>query len=284
MTMRGTLVFATLAMALAACNQQPAGEPVIRTEIGEPGELVEPEVIPRAAEVEDLAVPAPAVDSSCTSVRFEDVPLTHCVADPDNHTIRTALAPVRGQPYGSLSALAEAFDPQQVAFAVNAGAYGDNLRPLGYYVEDSERLAELSRGDGQGNFFLRPNGVFFGSDGAWRILTTEQFYSTVSDRPQFGTQSGPMLVIDGELHPEIAENGPSRAIRNGVGLDSGGKAHFVKSEEPLSFGQLARFYRDELGVANALFLNSNVSVLWDPANDRLDRRGNLGPFLVVEIK
>ncbi len=278
--MTRSLTLLILLAFTAACEQQPAGEPVIRTEIGEPGPLPDPEIIPQEEEV----ATAPSVASACTSVSFEDVPLTHCVAAPSDHTIRTALGPSGGQPYGSLRALADAFDEASVAFAVNAGMYGDDLRPIGYYVENGERLSELNRADGPGNFHLKPNGVFFGTDGSWQVLTADRFYATVTQRPEFGTQSGPMLVIDGELHPSIAENGPSRAIRNGVGIDSEGTAHFVRSEEPLSFGQLARFYRDELDVDDALFLDGNVSVLWDPATDRLDPRRNLGPFLVVENK
>lgn len=91
-----------------------------------------------------------------------------------------------------------------------------------------------------------------------------------------------MLVIDGKLHPEIAENGPSKAIRNGVGVGTDGRAHFVIANAPLSFGVLARFYRDELKVPNALFLDGNVSALWDPATDRMDAGAALGPLIVVE--
>jgi len=276
--MRTAWIPIALCIGLAACKPPEGGEPVLRTEIGEPGEIVEPELLPEEA---DQAPAVASVASACSDVSFEDVPLTHCVADPADHRIRTALGPDGGQPYGSLEALSGAFDADDVAFAVNAGMYGDDLRPIGYYVEGGERLQELNRNDGPGNFHLKPNGVFFGSNGSWRVLTADQFYSTVRDRPQFGTQSGPMLVIDGELHPEIAENGPSRAIRNGIGVGSDGKAHFVRSEAPLSFGQLARFYRDELGVPNALFLDGNVSVLWDPASGRRDTRSSLGPFLVI---
>jgi len=102
----------------------------------------------------------------------------------------------------------------------------------------------------------------------------------VGDRPEFGTQSGPLLLIDGKLHPEIQDNGPSRAIRNGVGVDSAGKAHFVISDAPVSFGQLARYFRDEVKVANALYLDGQVSSLWDPASGRLDK-ARVGPIIVV---
>lgn len=274
--MKQKLLLAITFFALAGCNEQPAGEPIVRAELGEiAGEEVAETSAGVGSETEQ-----PAVASACRSVTFERVPLTHCTADPAEHRITTRLGQTASGPYRSLSAFAETVDKRSIAFAMNAGMYGDDGSPIGYYVEDGDRLSELNRADGPGNFHMKPNGVFFGTGGTWRILTADQFFSSVRDRPQFGTQSGPMLVIDGELHPDIQDNGPSRAVRNGVGVSDDGKAHFVISNTTLSFGQLARFYRDELKVKNALFLDGNVSSLWDPASDRLDR-GVIGPIIAV---
>jgi len=241
----------------------------------------------------ETAAPAPAATpsptladapSACRAVVFEEVALTHCVADPAQHRIGLANLGAGKQPYGSLPAFAAARDAGGIAFAMNGGAYGDDLKALGYYVEGGERLREFNRGDAPegntSNFFMKPNGVFFGSGGTWRVLSTDAFYASVSDRPEFGTQSGPMLVIEGKLHPEIKDNGPSRAIRNGVGVDAVGKAHFVIADAPVSFGQLARYFRDELKTPNALYLDGKVSALWDPARGRLDAARN-GPIIVV---
>ncbi len=275
--MKRILIFGTAMLALSACNEQPAGEPIVRTELGQPtagGEVVE---APDANATPD----EPAIASACSAVEFEAVSLTHCIADPTEHRITTRLGQAGSGPFRSLSAFAETVDKSTIAFAMNAGMYGDDAKPIGYYVENGDRQKELNRADGPGNFHMKPNGVFFGTGNTWRVLSADRFYSTVRDRPRFGTQSGPMLVIDGELHPDIQDNGPSRAVRNGVGVSDDGKAHFVISNTALSFGQLARFYRDELKVKNALFLDGNVSSLWDPASGRLDR-GVIGPMIVVE--
>lgn len=263
---RAALIGVTL--ALTACGDPKAGEPVIRTEIGKGSE--------------EIAAARKAL-SPCEHVTFEDVALIHCVADPKKHRIHTALNGAEGQPYRSLSAYAKSLgdDAVNIAFAMNGGMYDGAGEPIGYYVEDSERLQELNRNDGPGNFHLKPNGVFYGTDGKWEIRTADDFYHSVGDRPQFGTQSGPMLVIGGKLHPEIQDDGPSTAIRNGVGVDKQGRAHFVISDAPLSFGQLARYFRDELETPNALFLDGNVSELWDPLAERLDTGVSIGPLLVV---
>ena len=261
-----------VALTLAACDAQPEGKPVLRTEIG-------------SGVAEETDTP-PVRDSACRKVTFENASLTHCVADPARHRIAMDLGPDDGAPYRSLANLSagRGTDAPLVAFAVNGGMFDGEGKPIGYYVEGGDRQKELSRSDGPGNFHMKPNGVFYGTGGKWRVRTSEDFYSNVGDRPQFGTQSGPMLVVDGKLHPEISEDGPSKATRNGVGVDAQGRAHFVISNEPISFGKIARYYRDEIETPNALFLDGNVSALWDPASDRLDIGAPLGPLIVVEMK
>jgi uncharacterized protein YigE (DUF2233 family) len=213
-------------------------------------------------------------------VVFEDVPLTHCTADPAQNRIAMANLGADKQPFGSLSAFAVSVDPATIAFAMNGGMYGDDLKAIGYYVENGERLKELNRADGEGNFFMKPNGVFFGTGGKWQVLGSNTFFNTVGERPDFGTQSGPLLLVEGKLHPEIQDNGPSKAIRNGVGVSADGKAHFVISGAPVSFGQLARYFRDDVKVTEALYLDGAVSSLWDPARGRMDK-GRVGPIIVV---
>lgn len=221
----------------------------------------------------------------CIGASFEGTPLTHCIADPKRHTIRMVLGP-EGKPYRSLSELAVGLGDKAgtVAFAMNGGMFDAAGLPIGYYVEDGKRRHALNRNEGWGNFHLQPNGVFFGSGGRWQVRTSADFAAKVAKRPQFGTQSGPMLVIAGKLHPRITEDGPSQKLRNAVGVDKQGRAHFVISEAPISFGKLARYFRDELHTPNALFLDGSVSSLWDPRMHRVDGGPPLGPLIVVEKK
>ena len=276
---RSLIILALAAGSLVACEQQPEGEPVARADIGRsnsPGTAADTPA--------DDAQPtiASQVESACRSVIFENTSLTHCLAVPTRHRIATDLAGADGANYRSLSAFAGGRDAETVAFAMNAGMFDDEGDPIGYFVEDSERLKTLNTEEGEGNFHLDPNGVFFGSGETWEVRTTDDFLANVADRPEFGTQSGPMLVIDGELHPEISTDGESRLIRNSVGIDAQGRAHFVISNAPISFGKLARFYRDELSVSDALYLDGTVSALWNPATGRLDTGAAIGPLIVVE--
>ena len=272
------LAFLTLPLILlAACEPAPQGEPVTRTRIdGQPGASAPTPV--------ETASGTTQVESACRSIIFENTPLTHCLASPGRHRISMDLAPAGEAPYRSLTAYSRAHSASSTAFAMNAGMFDEAGKPIGYYVEDGERLQELSTGAGEGNFYMKPNGVFFGSGDSWEVRTTEDFLANVRERPQFGTQSGPMLVIDGKLHPELSHDGESKTQRNGVGIDEKGRAHFVISNAPISFGKLARFFRDQLDVKNALYLDGSVSALWNPATDRLDTGAPIGPIVVVEKK
>lgn len=224
--------------------------------------------------------------SICEPLVFEQTPFTHCTAQPQRHFIGTDLAP-EGEttPYRSLDNYRRDSGKaaKDVVLVMNGGMFDGEGMPIGYYVEDGRRLVVLNQNDGPGNFHMMPNGVFFGetADGPWHVWDTDRFAENVEGRPNFATQSGPMLVINGELHPRIDPDGISRKTRNAVGVDDAGRAHFIISEAPVSFGKLARLYRDVLRVENAVFLDGSVSQIWDPANARMDRGPQIGPLLVV---
>ncbi len=74
-------------------------------------------------------------------------------------------------------------------------------------------------------------------------METSQFLKR-NPRPEIATQSGPMLVINGQLHPKFSEDGQSRKIRNGVGVLDGDTVFFALSEGAVSFADFARLFRD----------------------------------------
>lgn len=172
-------------------------------------------------------------------------------------------------------------DRTRVRFAMNAGMFNDAGAPIGLYVSEGHEQHVLVLTDGPGNFHLKPNGVFWqGEDGSVHVDTSENYALRLAPA-RWATQSGPMLVINGEIHPRIADNGPSRYVRNGVGVRDGHTAFFVISSGAVSFGRFARFFRDRLRCRNALFLDGAVSSLWSPSIGRDDDDHRLGPMVVV---
>lgn len=230
--------------------------------------------------------PSPEPDelgSACEAVTFEGARFTVCTADPGRHEIRLVVAGADSLPVREFERLAAALGPDasRLSFAVNAGMFEEDGSPVGLAIGNGERRHKLNRRDAGGNFHLKPNGVVFGdANGPWRVLATDA-YAAGTRTPDFATQSGPMLVINGALHPRFDENGTSLHIRNGVGVDEAGRAHFAISEEAVSFGRFARLFRDRLHCPNALFLDGSVSRLWDAHGGRQDVGARVGPLLAV---
>ncbi|MDP4024738.1 phosphodiester glycosidase family protein [Methylobacterium sp. NEAU 140] len=219
----------------------------------------------------------------CRAVQAEGESYTVCTLDLRRQRLRLFWRGADGLPYGSLGALAQA-EGTGLSFAMNAGMYDKDQAPVGLYVEGGRELKGLSTADGPGNFHLKPNGVFWVKGERAGVLDTAH-YQRAKVRPDFATQSGPMLVIDGQIHPKISADGPSQKIRNGVGVrDDGRTAVFAISERPVTFGAFARLFKDALGCRNALFLDGSVSSLYAPNLDRSDISRPLGPLVGAKAR
>jgi len=172
---------------------------------------------------------------------------------------------------------------RQLVFAMNAGMYHADFSPVGLLVQEGQEVAPLNLAAGTGNFFLKPNGVFLVSDeGRPRVVESSEYAALPKDGVRLATQSGPLLLRRGVVHPAFIPDSDSRKIRNGVGV-SGHTAIFVISEQPVNFYEFARYFRDVLHVRDALYLDGTVSALHSPALGRSDFTRELGPILGVAV-
>jgi uncharacterized protein YigE (DUF2233 family) len=224
---------------------------------------------------------AQAGASACEVIIFEGSRFTACRYRRGEDRIELILD-AENQPIRSFASLQRFLGDRAdtLRFAMNAGMFDESGKPIGLYVEHGRERRALNRRDGPGNFHLMPNGVFtIDNVGQVAVVRSDAYRA----RPEivFATQSGPMMVIDGALHPRISDNGASLNIRNGVGVSAPDTAWFAISEEPVSFGRFARFFRDRLGCPNALFLDGTVSSLWDRPAERQDPNPALGPMVMV---
>ena len=217
--------------------------------------------------------------SACATRLFEGSRFTVCELEGGKVEIRTS-GP--DGPYRTFAALQASLKQRSdsVAFAMNAGMFDEQGNAIGLLVEDGKQLRAINRRKGDGNFHLMPNGVFLARKNGKAEVVKSANYAPAEDI-KFATQSGPMLVIDGKLHPAFDRDGTSRHFRNGVGIAPNGTPVFVISADPVSFGKFARFYRDGVKAKNALFFDGAVSSLWDPAAHRMDSHAPLGPMVVV---
>ncbi|MFZ1989527.1 MAG: phosphodiester glycosidase family protein [Alphaproteobacteria bacterium] len=226
------------------------------------------------------AVPAQA---ACSERRFEGDGFIVCPYEPAHQELRLVSKSPAGDYVRTFAALDAALgkDAPRVAFAMNAGMFEEDGAPVGFYVQNGEEQHRLVTNSGTGNFYLKPNGVFFvDGSGIPHVATTES-YAAREATPQWATQSGPMLVSGNALNPHFQDDGPSHYVRNGVGVAGDGETTFAISEAPVSFGKFARLFRDALHCPNALYFDGNVSSLWAPSLGREDHGRALGPMVVV---
>jgi uncharacterized protein YigE (DUF2233 family) len=169
-----------------------------------------------------------------------------------------------GTAYGSIHKLREALEAEgkELIFAVNGGIYSKDFTPLGLYIESGKRYYRLTRGEGGGNFFLLPNGVFYVTAQGARVVETGDFKP--QGRVINAVQSGPILVTKGSIHPRFIPGYHSKHIRNGVGVDREGRVVFAISNEPVNFHDFGTLFKDALDCPNALYLDGSISEMYAP--------------------
>lgn len=162
-----------------------------------------------------------------------------------------------------------------VQFAMNAGMYDDKYNPIGYTVIDGKTYHNLNLKQGGGNFHLMPNGVFWWDNHGYHVTESQAMATLLKTgtKPRFATQSGPMLVINGKIHPSFDPNSTSYKMRNGVGVCRDGTVKFVISDVPINFYQFAEVFKTQLQCDNALFLDGGrASALYSQDLKRHDKK------------
>lgn len=234
------------------------------------------------------SVPAFA-DGPCRSEAFAGSRYTVCSFDLAKSDLRLFWRDDGGRPFRSFSSLAAAVeaDGGALTFAMNAGMFQTDFTPMGLHVENGQELRPANVSDAPSasgsvpNFYKKPNGVFYIAGDNAGVMSTERFMA-VAPKPDYATQSGPMLVMDGEFHPALIEGSRDRTRRTGVGVSYSGIVHFTISEGRVNFLDFARFFRDFLGCQNALFLDGGRGTgLYSPELGRNDRswHGGFGPII-----
>lgn len=187
----------------------------------------------------------------------------------------------RGKPYGSIANLLVGLSQQKkgVVFAMNGGMYMQDQTPLGLYIERGQTLQLLNTKNANGNFYLKPNGVFYLTDSNKAVVCkTENFKANKHIR--YATQSGPMLLIDGAVHPAFKQGSTNVNVRNGVGVLPDGKVVFAMSKTAVNFYDFAMYFKN-LGCSNALYLDGFVSRMYLPEENWVEKDGNFGVIIAV---
>ncbi len=170
-------------------------------------------------------------------------------------------------------------DKKNLVFATNGGMYNQNNSPQGLYIENNKILSSLDTLSGNGNFYLKPNGIFYITQNKFPIICNTNNF-TNDGNIKFATQSGPMLVIDGKIHPAFIKGSTSVNIRNGVGILPDNSILFAMSKKEISFYDFANYFK-KLGCKNALYLDGYVSRTYLPEKKWVQTDGNFGVIIAV---
>ena len=168
---------------------------------------------------------------------------------------------------------------QKLVFAMNAGMFNPSYAPQGLFIESQKTIIPLDTAAGAGNFYLKPNGVFYlTTDNTARICRTQDFRN--NGRVTYATQSGPMLVMNGRIHPAFQSGSANLQIRNGVGILPDNQVLLAMSRTKISFYDFAEYFR-KAGCRQALYLDGFVSRAYAPASGWTQPDGDFGVIIGV---
>jgi uncharacterized protein YigE (DUF2233 family) len=187
-----------------------------------------------------------------------------------------------GQPLKSFENLERWLEQRgrKLLFGMNAGMYHGDLSPVGLFANEGRQIAPLNLSPGEGNFFLKPNGVFLVASTGAHVLESSELLKFTAPI-QIATQSGPLLVWGNKIHPAFKPDSIFKLLRNGVGVPSPDVALFAISKEPVNLYEFAAFFRDVLRCPDALYFDGTVSSLHSPELGRSDKLIDLGPIIGI---
>lgn len=171
---------------------------------------------------------------------------------------------------------------RHLEFAMNGGMFKAGNVPVGLFIQEQRVVAPLDTATGAGNFYLMPNGVFYTTiDNKAAICRTAALPNTRKIR--FATQSGPLLLIDGRIHPAFNAASKNLNIRNGVGILPDGSVLLVMSKSKVGLHEFATYFQKQ-GCRNALYLDGFVSRTYLPAKGWVQADGDFGVIIGVTVR
>lgn len=224
-----------------------------------------------------------AQGAECREITYLGTPYTLCTADLRRDDLRLYWKdPKTGQKLVSLGALRQhlARNGHRLEFATNAGIYAPGNIPLGLHVEEGKTLVPLNNARSGGNFALKPNGVFYVREGRGAIVETSQF-GRMKGKVQLATQSGPLLLRNGHMHPAFRRGSVNLRFRSGVGILSASRVVFALSNAPVNFYDFTLLFRDRLRCSSALYLDGSISRMYCRNSREPDTGGDFAGMLAI---
>ncbi|WP_343673850.1 phosphodiester glycosidase family protein [Chitinophaga sp.] len=204
------------------------------------------------------------------------------IVDPKQEQIHMHWLDDKGVPYKTINALQQVLN-KPALMITNGGMFEPGNVPVGLYIENGKIIRPLDTAQNKpGNFYLLPNGVFYTDQQGAHVTTTTEFKNNAIS---YATQSGPMLVIDGKIHPLFKPGSENVNLRSGVGIMPDGKVVFIISKSnQTNFYDFATIFKEKFGCKNALYLDGAISKMYLKGNRKDDVGGDFGVMIAVTTK
>ncbi|UOB16761.1 phosphodiester glycosidase family protein [Abyssalbus ytuae] len=217
-------------------------------------------------------------------LRFQDEDILSYTVDLSKQNLKFFWKDGDGDIYKSFDKLKKDIETngKTLVFAMNGGMYTKHNNPQGLYIENGKILSPLDTiQKGYGNFYLQPNGVFYILKNSQAFVRSTTDFK-LSENINYATQSGPMLLIGGKIHPVFKKGSDNLNIRNGVGILPDGRILFAMSEKEINLYDFASYFKRK-GCENALYLDGFVSKTYLPEKNWKQLGGHFG-VIIAEIK
>lgn len=171
-----------------------------------------------------------------------------------------------------------------VTFMMNGGIFEPGLAPSGLYIENAKVLNPINLKTGEGNFYLKPNGVFYITPKGKAGILESAVYVKSKVTARLAIQSGPLLLQNGKIHPVFKKDSVHRRHRNGVGINEKGEVVFAISERGQNvFPTLYEFSKlfQHLNCKNALFLDGDLSTMIVNPKGKIPYRNDFASIIVI---
>jgi len=211
----------------------------------------------------------------------DDKNIINYVADVKKQDVKFYWKDDENENFGSIKNLEHWLEHKNshLIFAMNGGMYKQDGSPQGLFIENQKTQTSLDTTNGTGNFYLKPNGVFYITiKNVPVICPTTEFKDNRTIK--YATQSGPMLVVDGQINPAFKEGSVNVYVRNGVGILPDNKVVFAMSKTKISFYDFANYFKS-IGCKNALYLDGFVSRMYLPEKNWQQTDGNFGVIIGI---
>ncbi|MGK0387371.1 MAG: hypothetical protein ACI94Y_000097 [Maribacter sp.] len=196
-------------------------------------------------------------------IEYKGIPFSICTMNPD--TVNLKMSSYMENGILRIKELDDSLqkEKKQLLFATNGGIFSKEYIPGGFFANNDTLLHALNEREGAGNFHLLPNGIFYlRNNRKAGVAETQEFKDLDLKDIHLGVQSGPMLVINDEIHPAFRDGSENVHIRNGVGVDNNGNIVFVISKKKTNLFTFASLYKERLQCKNALYLDGFISEMY----------------------